>query len=224
MRHENTLVIGDPHAPFTHRDYLEFCRSVQRDYKCTRVVCVGDLVDQHAISYHEHNPDGMSAGDEWKAAVKQLKKWYKAFPRVRSCIGNHDALIHRKAHTAGIPVAFLRSFKDIYEAPAGWEFDFSFKFGNWRLTHGTNTSGHDAAFKAALSARESTAQGHIHTAANTKFHACDKDIIWGMQVGWGGDRRAYAFAYGRDFKDKPIVSCGVVTNGGKLPIVIPMPL
>lgn len=224
MKTENTLVIGDRHAPFTHRGYLDFCRDVQRTYRCKAVVDVGDSVDQHAISYHEKDPEGRSAGDEWKLALKELKRWYKAFPKAKSCLGNHDKLIVRKAYTAGLPSNFLRSFASIYEAPAGWEYGFSFTFGNWQVKHGNKTSGQNAAFKTAESDRISTAIGHVHSHAGVRYHACMRDILWGMLTGCGIDRKAYSFAYGEDFTAKPILSCGVVLEGGTLPLVIPMPL
>jgi hypothetical protein len=68
------------------------------------------------------------------------------------------------------------------------------------------------------------AQGHIHTAGGVKFHASPKDIIWGLQVGCGIDRKSYAFQYGRDFKDKPILGCGVVLENGRVPVFEPMEL
>ena len=228
MTNTNTLVIGDGHIPFAHRDYLDFCVDVRKRYGCGRVCHVGDIVDNHAVSFHDHDPDGMSAGDELKAARKELLQWAKAFPRVDYAIGNHDALASRKAYAAGIPVGFMKNFRQIYGLPASWRFDYSFTYDRgphaWRLTHGTGTSGHDAAYKSAGGARISTAQGHLHSAFGVKFHASDKDIIWGMQVGCGINRRAYAFDYGRDFKDKPILGCGVVLEGGRVPLCVPMPL
>lgn len=224
MTNPNTLVIGDTHLPFTHRDYLAFCRHVQAHYKCKRVTHVGDIVDNHAISFHDQDPDGHAGGAELKIARKELVRWIKAFPRVDCAIGNHDALAARKAYSNGLPAAYLKSFGEVLGTPAGWRYNFSWKYGNWRLSHGTGSSGHDAAFKVSVSARISTAQGHIHTAAGVKYHASDKDILWGMQVGCGLDRKAYAFNYGRDFKDKPILGCGVVLENGTLPLFIPMPM
>jgi hypothetical protein len=224
MKNPNTLIIGDTHLPFTHRHYLAFCHQTRVHYGCKRVVHIGDLVDNHAISFHDHDPDGLSAGAELELVRKELKGWFKAFPKVDVCIGNHDELHRRKAFADGVPAGFLKSFAQAFETPPGWRFDFEYDYGNWRAIHGTGTSGHDAAFKSAMSGRISTASGHVHTAAGIKHHASSRDIIWGMQVGNGIDRKAYAYSYGRDFKDKPIISCGVVLENGTLPLVIPMPM
>ena len=227
MKHPNTLIIPDTHLPFTHRDFLDFCVDTGRAYGCKRVCHVGDVGDFHSISFHDSDPDGMSGGAELSALKKALRPWVKAFPVVFAALGNHDALAMRKAYANGIPSAYMRGFNEVLGLPAKWRFDFEWVFRDrhtWRLTHGTGSSGHDAAFKVAVSHRISTAQGHIHTAAGVKFHASSKDILWGMQVGCGIDRRAYAFNYGRDFPSKPILSCGVVLEGGTLPLVVPMAL
>lgn len=220
----NTLIIGDTHSPFIHRDYLDFCVETKRKYGCRRICHVGDVGDFHSISFHDQDPDGMAGGLELTTLRKGLKSWVKAFPEVDGALGNHDALAMRKAYANGIPAAYMRGFNEVLGLPRKWRFDFEWVYGNWRLTHGTGSSGHDAAFKVAVSHRISTAQGHIHTAAGVKFHASSKDILWGMQVGCGIDRKAYAFNYGRDFKDKPILGCGVVLENGTVPMFIPMDL
>lgn len=220
----NTLIVADTHLPFTHRDYLDFCRDTYREYGCGRACHVGDIVDNHAISFHDHDPEGLSPKEELELCRKRLLPWFRAFPELYCAIGNHDELHRRKAFSDGIPTGYLKSFAEAYETPRGWRFAFEHRFGSWRLIHGTGTSGHDAAFKSAMSGRISTAQGHIHTAAGVKFHASTTDILWGMQVGCGIDRKSYAFRYGRDFKDKPILGCGVVAENGRIPLFVPMPL
>lgn len=215
-------IIADQHAPFTHPGYLDFCKETFHHFGVTDVVHIGDVVDHHAISYHEHDPDGLSAGAELKLAKKQLALWYKAFPKVKACIGNHDALIMRKALSAGLPKDFVKTLAEIYEAPAGWEFGWEWDFGNWQAKHGTGGSGSDCAYKLAVAARQSTVCGHIHTAGGVRFHAAKRDLIFGMNVGCGVDMKAYAFAYGKDFKDKPVLGCGVVLEDGRLPLFLPM--
>jgi len=48
----------------SHPGYLDFCLRVQERFGCSDVIHIGDEVDNHAISYHEHDPDGLSAGSE----------------------------------------------------------------------------------------------------------------------------------------------------------------
>ena len=68
----NILVIGDLHAPFTKFGYLEFCKSIYYKYKCTDVIFIGDLLDNHVASFHETDPDGMGGREELYKAKEQI--------------------------------------------------------------------------------------------------------------------------------------------------------
>jgi len=220
---DNVLVIGDPHEPFTKEGYLEFCREIQEKYDCGTVVHIGDAVDNHAVSYHEKDPEGMSAGDEFNLAIERMKRWYYTFPNVKVCIGNHDALPFRKAFSAGLPKTWLKTYQELLQSPSTWEWDFVHQVNGVIYQHGTGLSGEMAAINAARENRQSTVIGHLHTVMNTRFLASYKDLIFGVTVGCGIDHEKYAFAYGKQNTRKPVVACCVVLDG-KLPINIPMPI
>lgn len=219
---ENTLVIGDTHEPFTIKGYLEFCREIADRCKCGRVVHIGDLVDNHSISYHEHDPDGKSPKEEFKEARRKLKAWFKAFPNLYLCRGNHDALVDRKGKTSGLPSEVFKPFRQIWELPKGWVDDWQFEFNNVLYTHGTGYSGKHSHVQVAYDNRMSAVIGHIHSVGAVQYIDTCKTPIFGMNVGCGIDRRAYAFAYGKDFKFKPIIGCGVVTDNGRFAQFFPM--
>ena len=104
MKDRNSiLVIADCHIPFEQPGYLEFCLEIYNRCKCDIVVHIGDLVDNHAISYHEHDPDGWSPANEMKEVDNHLEDWFKAFPELYLCRGNHDNLVDRKGKTVGLP-------------------------------------------------------------------------------------------------------------------------
>lgn len=220
---KNVLVIGDPHEPFCKDGYLEFCREMQEQYDCGTVIHIGDCVDNHAVSYHEKDVDGMSAGDEFNLAKQRMKRWYYTFPEVRVCIGNHDALPFRKIFTAGLPKEWLKSYEELLEAPKTWKWDFVHQHEGVIYQHGTGLSGEMASINAARENRQSTVIGHLHTVCNTRFLASYKDVIFGASVGCGIDHNKYAFAYGRENTRKPVLSCAVVLNG-ETPINLLMPL
>ena len=69
----NILVIGDLHEPFCLDGYLEFCLEQYETFNCNQVIMIGDLLDSHAWSYHEQDPNGMSAGAELSLAVKKIQ-------------------------------------------------------------------------------------------------------------------------------------------------------
>lgn len=185
---------------------------------------IGDLVDNHAISYHEHDPNGWSPEDEMKEADKHLKAWFEAFPKVKMCRGNHDHLVDRKGKTVGLPRRCFKGFRDIWQLPKGWKDDFQFVIGNVLYTHGTGYSGNNAHIQAAIDNRMSCVVGHLHSVAGVEYIANTKDIVFGMSVGCGIDVKKYAFEYGKGFRRKPIIGCGVVkyTDKGVVATFYPM--
>ena len=223
-RKENVLVIGDSHLPFHHKDYLAFCKQIQKRCKCQTVVHIGDLVDNHAISYHEHDPDGFSPNDEMKEVDKHLVKWFKAFPKLKLCRGNHDGLVDRKAKTVGLPSRCFREYRNIWNFPVGWEDDFEFEIDGVLYKHGTGMSGKYAHVNAAERARQSTVIGHTHATLGVEYLVSSKDCIFGVNCGCGIDRKKYAFKYGRDFTRKPVLGCAIVTDKGRFCQVFPMDL
>jgi metallophosphoesterase superfamily enzyme len=211
----NVLVIGDLHTPFDLDEYFDFCVEQYKKYNCNQVIFIGDIIDSHYSSYHEQNPDGMSAGDELELSIKRLKRWYKAFPEATVIIGNHDRIVSRKAVTAGLSSRWIRDFNEVLEVP-NWNFVEEFEQDNVVYVHG---DGGGTARTRVKNEMQSTVQGHIHTQAYVEWNVGANYKVFGMQVGCGIDRKAYAMAYAKGFK-KPVISCGVVLDNGKLPIVI----
>lgn len=217
----NVGIVGDMHLPFAHPNYLRFCKDSFRKYHIEQVVLIGDAMDHHAISFHDHNPDGMSSGDELDAARADLIKWHKAFPGAWVCLGNHDVRAMRIAAKHGLSARYLRDYSDVFNTPT-WTWDWSFNIDGVLYEHGTGSTGKDAAFLRAMQKRCSVVMGHTHTHAGVKFHTNDTSRIFGMGVGCGIDTKAYAFEYGRDFITKPTLGCGVVLDSGRLPVFLPM--
>lgn len=213
--------IGDTHIPHVHPLYMEFCLETFDREGVDRTVHIGDVCDFHAISFHEHDPDGDSAGAEALAAFPVVQEWYSAFPRAKVCIGNHDERIARAAKKIGLSRLFIKDLSDVWKTKK-WDWDTHFIIDGVLYVHGTGSSGKDAAINLAIQRRMSAVQGHTHIFAGVKFHANDNSIIFGMNTGCGIDRRSWAFNYGRDFVNKPVLGCGVVKHGAQ-PIFFPMP-
>ena len=216
----NVIFIPDLHAPFIKKGVLEWVKEQQIKYNCGTVIFAGDIIDGHAWSYHEHDPDGMSVGHELEAARKQLEPWFESFPDAISLMGNHDLLIQRKARTIGLSKHFIKGFGDVIGAPKGWKFMLEYTKDDVLYKHGSVGD----AFKVAKESRISTCQGHFHSKTFVQWSVSEKDAIFGMQIGWGADRHQYAFDYGTSFTSKPIISCGIILDRGKTPIVKLMPL
>ena len=206
------LVIGDLHAPATHPDYYKFVRKIQKKYNTNRTVFIGDVIDHEAISRHEKNPELPAALDEFKTALKQIKKWHRAFPEAVVCIGNHDERVMRTAKGAGIPGIYLRPYNEVYGTD-GWNWLYRYHCDDVLYTHGTGWSGLSPAFNAAKQTRQSVVCGHVHSVGSINYHTNDTDTIFGMNVGAGVDSEHLAMSYGKFSLKKPVLSCGVVING-----------
>jgi hypothetical protein len=219
----NVLCVGDLHEPFCLDGYLEHCLAAYEKYECNTVVLLGDCIDLHYSSFHTSDPDGYSAGEELDRAIDKIKVWYKHFNNktvpngVSVCIGNHDAIIRRKAFESGISKKWVRDYNEVLECP-DWDFKEVHKIDGVIYTHGTGTSGRNAAANKALQFGQPTVQGHIHTEASI----ITVGEHWGMQVGCGVDRQAYAMAYSKFFPKTYKISCGVVLNNGKIPLILPL--
>ena len=218
----NILIVGDLHSPFILEGYLEFCLGLVKKHDVSRTIFIGDITDQHALSFHPVDPDGYGPGQELDRAIDHLKPWYEAFPGsvdnpIDVMMGNHDYRIWRQGKAAKLPKKVFKTYKEILETPEHWYFhDNDLEIGNDIIvTHGTIGD----ALTRAKAARQSVIQGHLHTQAYVQWAVSKKDKIFGMQTGCGIDRSVYAMAYAADNAKKPIISAGLLLDGGKLPVV-----
>jgi hypothetical protein len=214
------LCIPDCHIPFHHKDAFKFLAAVKRKYAPKEVVHLGDLEDWHSISMHDHDPDGLSPGYELQALRKAVKPLFKLFPKLKICTSNHGDLPLRRAFKFGMPSELIKSHKDILGAPKGWDLAESWEVDGVIYEHGESFSGQQSAIKSANANMQSTVIGHIHAFAGIQYSANQKHLIFGFNVGCLIDRTAYAFAYGKKIKAKPILGCGIVKDG--VPTFIPM--
>lgn len=215
---ENVLVIGDLHEPFTLEGYREFCYEQYKKYKCTHVIFIGDIIDNHYPSYHESDPDGMSGGQELDRAIDNIAEWVKLFPIADVTTGNHDRLIMRKAFSGAIPRRWIMEYQDVLGAP-GWNFRESVTYDGVHYIHGEGGTARARAKKDLCS----TVQGHLHPQAYTEWIVGETYRIFGMQVGCGVDRHSYAMAYAKDH-GKPAIGVGVILNHGQLAFNVLMKL
>lgn len=215
------LIIGDTHAPAVHPGYLAFCRDLRNKYRCDTVVHIGDVVDFHAVSFHAHVPDMPGPKDEFEQAFECLKPWKKAFPDLKVTIGNHDRRVIRLAESVNIPSRFIRDYKEIWDTPK-WDWQEEFIIDDVLLSHGEGCSG---IYPAAVKMQKmlmSVAIGHVHTAGGVAWAANPKRRIFGLSVGCGVDEKSLAFAYGKHFNRRSIISAAVLIDGIPYHEVCPM--
>lgn len=222
-RYKSILVISDMHHPYAHPDVVAFLKAVRDEYKPDKVVCVGDEVDFHALSFHPSNVDLYSAGDELVTAINRLKPIYELFPEVDVLESNHGSLVLRKALFHGIPGKAIRGYNEILDAPKGW------KWHEDLVIHGTD--GQPIYFchnktkdilKNSQAMGMSFVCGHFHESAEIRYWGNPERLMWGMVTGCLIDKKSLAFAYNKTNLKRPIIGCAVILDSH--PKLLPMVL
>ena len=207
------LNIGDIHEPCVRRGYMEFCQDLYEEWDCDTIVFAGDLADWSAISFHAHNPEAPGPIDEFKLAYDAIQKWYRAFPRAKICLGNHDSRIIRLAESVDIPAKFIRDYADLWDTP-NWIWDHSFIIDGVYYCHGHGKGGGNTpAWNLSKKMGMSVVIGHNHSKGGINWSANPLRRWFGMDVGCGVDDRAYAFAYAKEQVTRSILSAGIIIDG-----------
>jgi hypothetical protein len=212
------LAIPDLHCPFEHPHALLFLQAVRAKYSPTHIICLGDEVDFHAMSRYDHDPNGLSAGNELKQAKEHLIPFYKEFPEVMVCESNHTIRGHKLAFGSGLPSAFLNHIATILSAPDGWKWANHWIIDGVRYFHGdAGRSGQYAHMQYLKMFKQSLIHGHIHSFAGVNYEGHH----FGGNAGCLINEDAYAFAYGKHFPIRPSLGCMMVF-GGHRATFIPM--
>lgn len=214
------LVISDMHHPYSHPDTLSFLKALNKKYRFDNVICIGDEIDNHAISFHDSDPDLSSAGEELKRAIKALNPLYKLFPKVTVVESNHGSLVYRKALASGLPKAVFKNYNEILQAPKGWNWVFDTKvqtkLGPIYLCHGKS----GAAGRLASQYGMSCIQGHYHEKSQITYISTPERLMFDAHTGCLADDKSLALGYNKVNPKRPIVSTIVVIDG--IPSIIPM--
>ena len=170
------------------------------------MIHIGDEVDFHAISFHDHEPELLSPGDELKRAIGILKEIYEIFPKVDVLNSNHGSLAFRKARHHGLPVGILKTQNEILCAPKGWKWHDEIYLDGVYYHHGKT--------KTALSRTLglNAVQGHYHERFEIVQWAGPKGVHWDMRVGCLVDNKSMAMAYNRLNLYQPVIGIGVIID------------
>lgn len=223
MKYKSVLVISDLHIPYHHPDAFDFLKALKKKYKPDLIVNIGDELDHHAISMHEHNPDLLSAGDELKASRVYIRELEQIFPEMFLVHSNHSSLVYRRALKYGLPKDYLRSYNEFLGVGKGWTWvdDLTITLSdNSRcfFTHGLSAT----VLQVAMQYGMNTVQGHYHTKFSIGYYSNPDALIWGMQVGCLIHQKSMAFDYAKNFKSRFVVGCGMIIEGQ--PKLMPMVL
>lgn len=210
------LVFSDVHAPFQHKDALDFLRDTYVRYNCKSVVCAGDLRDTHRGSRHTPEVDAMNAVEEYEEYLKFAGKLMKLFPKGNFVGGNHDFIVHRQLKELGIPTNVLKKPNELLGLTNKWvvhDHYYVIAFGEKNkvlVEHGMGSSGMNGAINMALAKRISYVQGHTHSYGGVTYRQNHDSCLFGLNTGCLCDKDSYAQRYGKYNKFNGTTGCGVV--------------
>lgn len=215
------LFISDMHIPYHHEDTIAFLKHLKAKYNPTRVICLGDELDKHALSYHDSDPDLPSAGDELKKSLPVIQELFEIFPKMDIIESNHGSLVWRKAKTFGIPKHYIKSYNDVLGVDSGWKwsFDLTINLPNGQkcyVHHGKTSNIIQLSQQMGMCA----VQGHYHESFKIDYWGNPTGLYWGMQCGCLIDDDTMAFNYNNVNIKRPIIGTGLVIDS--MPILEPM--
>jgi predicted phosphodiesterase len=220
MKNKRILVISDMHLPYQHKDSIKFLKEIKKEFKPDRIINIGDLLDFHAISMHEHNPDLYSAGMELDKAKEYIQQLEAIFPEVTEVDSNHSSLVYRRALKYGMSKQFLKPYGDFLGTRKWkWVDDLTLTMSNGQrcfFTHGRSAD----VLKVSQAMGMSAVQGHYHTKFVISYWANPDNLFFGMNVGCLINQKSMAFNYAKNFKTRFILGCGIILNG--IPRLLPM--
>lgn len=225
VEHDNSriLLISDLHIPYHHQDAVEFLVHLKEKYNPTRIICLGDEVDGHALSFHDNDPDLPSAGDEIRQALPVIAELFKIFPQMDILESNHGSLVWRKAKVFGIPKHYIKSYNEVLGVDDGWKwsFDLTVDLPNGQkcyLHHGKTSNIIQLSQQMGMCA----SSGHYHETFKIDYWGNSTGLYWGMQCGCLIDDNKLAFNYNNVNIKRPIIGTGLIIDS--MPVLEPMRL
>lgn len=221
--HDNQriLLISDLHIPYHHKDTLPFLAYLKAKYRPTRVICLGDELDKHSLSYHESDPDLPNAADELRLALPIIAELHKIFPKMDLLESNHSSLVYRKAKTHGIPKHYIKSYNDVLGVGDGWKWHFDLMI---TLPDGKKCYLHHGKASRCLQLAEKmgccAVEGHYHNSFSIEYYGTPFALNWAMQVGCLIDFKSLAFSYANVNIKRPVIGTGLIIDS--LPVLMPM--
>ena len=222
MDNSKILVISDLHFPYQHIDTLDFLYKIKNILKPTRIICIGDEIDFHNLSFHDSNPDLDSSGMELVKALGYIDALHEIFPKMDILESNHGSMVYRKQKHHGIPRHVLKSYNEILGVSKDdwrWHDELILELPNGRkckFVHSVSAN----VLAASQAIGMSMVQGHYHSQFELRYWDNGHGLNFGVVTGCLIDNKSMAIAYNKLFPKKPILGVTFIDNS--LPSLVPM--
>ena len=219
----DTLIISDLHFPYNHEDAFDFIEQAKHVYSLDYAMCTGDVVDNHAGSFHDSEYGTLSSKEEFDQTYESMQRLSKIYPKMDIVIGNHDAIPARKAKSAGLPQDTIKDYNDLYGVNWNWKdkhfFNVKDKEDKCLLVHTMSTN----TLNNAKSHSFNSIQGHHHSSFGIEYFADEGQLRWSLTAACLIDLKHPAFNYasGATMK-RPIIGMAAIIDNE--PRLLPMNL
>jgi len=224
--YKSILVIPDLHCPVMHQDAFKFIAWAKKEFRPDRVICLGDELDYHCLSFHETEMEcPYNESQEFETAKRYFSNLYDLFDRVDFLESNHGSMVYRKAKSCRIPRQFMYEYKDVLAAPKGynWHLNLVVQASNGehiQFEHGHRSP--NTALRKSKADSVSIVQGHHHGSFEIQYWQNYRKKYFGMTPGCLIDDDKYAFLYNKTNIGRPMLGLGWIYEG--IPHLIPMVL
>ena len=222
MDNSRILVIPDLHFPYCHPDSLDFLHKLKKLLNPSRVICLGDELDYHALSFHDSDSDLDSAGAELIKSLGYIDMLHEMFPKMDLLDSNHGSMAYRRAKHHGMPRHLLKSYNDVLCIPEQdwkWQDQLNLTLPNGEIVLFRHYFGANV-LKASQAMGASIVQGHAHSSFDIQYWRNHSGLHFGATVGCLIDDKSLAFAYNKLQIKRPVV--GALFIGDCIPQLIPM--
>ena len=207
------LIISDMHIPYQHENTLDFLNDLRVKYHPTRIICMGDECDKHSLSFHDSDPNLMSAGDELERALPTIQQLKKLFPKMDVLESNHGSLVYRKAKHHGIPRQYLKSYNEVLGVDDNWNwhFDLTVTLPNNQQCYFHHGKSSDVV-KLSQTMGMNAVQGHYHEKLGVQYWANPLGLYFGLQTGCLIDDKSLAFSYNNVNLKRPLIGTALIID------------
>lgn len=216
------LVVPDLHFPYAHPDSLNFLYKIKNLLNPTRVICLGDELDYHAMSFHDSDPDLDSSGRELVLGLGYIDTLHEIFPKMDLLHSNHGSMGYRKAKHHGMPRHLLRSYNEVLGVPIDdwrWHVELILTLPNGnrcKFVHGISSN----VLAASQQHGMSLVQGHHHSLFELRYWTAGHGLHFAVTSGCLIDDTSLAFAYNKLQVKRPLIGVTFIENS--IPTLIPM--
>lgn len=220
-RNSSILVISDNQLPAEHPDDLAFIRAVGKKWKIdltgkkSRIIHIGDEVDNTYLNDYGENPDLPTDGLELEMATFKFKQYQRIMPKMDIMVSNHLVRYYKRGKKAGFSQKRLKSLHDLYGLKKSYVWHKRLflnlpNTGEWLFQHGHQGD----AFIISRNMGCSVISGHTHTAAYVRaWKDLKYRLRFAVQTGCIIDNKNGAYDYDKDNRMAPVHSLVVIIDG-----------